>query len=77
MAEKIDKAMIARMNSIGESIESRLPEGHGFFVLVFPFVKGENVRANYCSNGDREGVLNAMKEFLIECGHGEDWMKHI
>ena len=53
-------------------------------LLTFPFdspdpfdAKSKKKIANYVSNANREDVLNAMKEFLIRCGHEEDWMKDI
>jgi len=63
------------MQDIAKDVKERIPEGHGFFVLVYPF-EGFDGRANYVSNGKREDVINSMKEFIIKCGHGEDWMKH-
>jgi len=72
-----DEAVVKeKMQELGKSIASQIPNGFGFFVFVFPFDK-EDSRSNYCSNGTREDVLKMMKEFLIKAGHKEDWMKHI
>lgn len=65
-----------RMQDIAHAVNERLPDGYGFMVLVFPFNSSEG-RANYVSNGKREDVVNAMKEWLIKAGHDEDWMKHL
>jgi len=65
------------MRDIGHAVKERIPEGFGFFVLVFPFDGPDKGRANYISNGQRQDVINAMKEFLIRCGAAEDWMKHL
>lgn len=64
-----------KMKDIGNAVKRRLPEDFGFFVLVFPF--NDTGRANYISNGNREDVINSMKEFLIRCGHKDDWAKDI
>lgn len=64
------------MNDIGQAVNERIPDGFGFFVMVFPF-ENDDGRANYVSNGKREDVVNAMKEFIIRAGAEEDWMKHI
>lgn len=66
----------SKMQVISKDIDKHLPEGFGFFVLVFPFGTGEG-GTNYASNGQREQVIKLMKEFIIKCGHGEDWMKHL
>ena len=65
-----------RMQDIAHAVNERIPDGYGFMVLVFPF-GGKDGRANYVSNGRREDVVNAMKEWLIKAGHAEDWMKHL
>ena len=76
MNEEKDKEVRQTMQRIGKAVESQIPDGYGFFVLVFPFNDSKG-RANYCSNGKREDVLNTMKEFLVQAGHKEDWMMHI
>ena len=63
------------MQDIACDIKKHLPEGIGFFVMIFPFNGGG--RSNYCSNGQRKDVIKCMKEFIIKAGHGEDWMKHL
>ncbi len=64
-----------KMQDIGKSVLRHLPEGYGFFVLVYP--PGTGGEANYVSNSSREDVINVMKEFLIKCGHKEDWIEHL
>lgn len=64
------------LREIAYDIEKHLPEGVGFFVMVFPF-NGVDGRTNYCSNGQRKDVLNCMKEFIIRSGAEENWMKHL
>ncbi len=65
-----------RMQDIGHAIDERIPEGWGFLVMVFPF-EGHEGGANYTSTADRKDAIHLMKEFLIKCGAGEDWMMHI
>lgn len=71
-----DSSVKDSMQGIGKVIESKLPKEFGFFVFVFPF-NSQDGRSNYCSNAERKDVINAMKEFLIQGGHEEDWMKHL
>ena len=64
------------MQLIAKTVKEQLPQGFGFFIMVFPFGDVEG-RANYVSDGNREDVIKMMKEFIIRCGYEEDWMKHI
>ena len=66
-----------RLNDIAHAVNERLPEGFGFFVLVFPFGEHNGARANYVSNASRADIVNVMKEFLIRSGAGEDWLKNL
>ena len=76
MADDKDQDTRQSMQKIGETVKAQIPEGYGFFVFVFPF-NNDKGRANYCSNGKREDVINTLKAFLIQAGHNDDWMKHI
>lgn len=58
-------------------IESKLPDNHGFILLVIPYGEGENRRLTYISSMERESTINAMKEWLIKASGPEEWMKHI
>ena len=60
-----------------KAIEDRLPDNHGFILLISPFGDGENQRVVYTSNVRREDAINLLKEFLIKAGGEEEWMKHI
>ena len=64
------------MQDIAKTVDSKLPDGFGFFIFVYPFNRTDG-RANYISNGNREDVIKSMKEFIIKAGHEEDWMKHL
>jgi hypothetical protein len=50
------------MDVIGSSVEELLPEGYGFFVLVFEF--GKDGAGNYVSNASWEDVQKAMRHLL-------------
>lgn len=50
------------MNKLAEFINSQLPSGYGFTLLVFTF--GESGFMNYISNAHREDVKKALKEYL-------------
>ena len=64
------------MQDLAKSVNEKLPKGFSFFLLVAPNGQG-NGRANYVSTMERKSALNSMKEFIIRCGHEEDWMKHL
>jgi len=68
--------MRKKILEVAETIKKMIPSGFGFFVIVFPFGDSKG-RANYTSNAKREDIIKCMKEFLIQSGHEEDWMKHI
>lgn len=60
-----------------KEVEARLPDNHGFVLLVAPFGEGEGQRMVYTSNVRREDAINLLKEFLIKASGEEEWMKHI
>lgn len=77
---KANKAMNdtkERMQDIGHAVDERIPEGFGFFVMVFPLNEPNGGRANYLSSCNRKDVIKCMKEFLFRCGEHENWMKDI
>ena len=49
---------------LAREIENQLPDGIGFCLLLFPFNNENGGRMTYVSNGNREDVANAMKEWL-------------
>jgi hypothetical protein len=65
------------LREAAEAAKAKLPDKYGFILLAFPFNNEGDGRLVYISNAQREQVLNAMKEFIVRCGAGEDWMKHI
>jgi hypothetical protein len=52
------------MNGIAAAIDSELPDGFGFVLLVFNF--GEGGFMNYISNADRADVVRSMREFIAK-----------
>jgi len=59
-----------------EAVHDKLPDHHGFILMAVPFEGGDG-RLKYISSLKREDAITVLKEWLINCGHKEDWMKHI
>jgi hypothetical protein len=58
------------MQNLGRFLDEALPQGWGFFLMVFPFNDAPG-RMNYVSNSNREDVLKLMKEFITKTeAHG-------
>jgi hypothetical protein len=58
-------------------VESKLPDNHGFILLVAPYGDGENRRLAYISTMQRADAIKLLKEWLIKASGEEEWMKHI
>lgn len=58
-------------------IEAKLPDNHGFLLLVAPFGEGDDKRLVYISSMERASAIALLKEWLLKAGAAEDWMKHI
>lgn len=54
-------------NTFASVIDSMLPAGKGFALLIFDF--GENGHMNWISNAEREDMIKAMKEFVARHEH--------
>ena len=67
----------SELNSLASHIDRCLPKGMGFFLLVAPTGDVPDRRSQYVSNCSRKDIINVMKEWLIQCGHEEDWMKDV
>lgn len=65
------------LTALGAEIKSKLPDNHGFILFVVPFGESPGNFLRYISDCKREDAINALKEWLIKCGGGEDWMRHI
>lgn len=54
-------------NDLAKMIEQNIPKEYGFCLLIFPFGEVENIEDNrmqYISNGNREDIVKAMKEWI-------------
>src|SRR4029077_4314388 len=51
-----------QMRDLGERIGEGLPPGYGFLLMIFNFGEGGNMF--YISNGEREDMMKAMREFI-------------
>jgi len=63
------------LREIAKLVEAKLPDNHGFIVFAFPF--GGGGRMFYMSNAQRADAVAALKEWLIQAGGEEEWLKHI
>lgn len=64
------------LKKAAKAVDDCMPDHHGFLLLAVP-LQGGDQRVKYISNIKREDAINLLKEFLISCGHEEDWMKHL
>ena len=68
-----------QLNAIAHAVDGMLPDNYGFILLAFPFTGTGGPEGDICryvSNARREDAVNAIKEWLIHCGHKDDWIKH-
>jgi hypothetical protein len=65
------------LKEAARTVEAKLPDNHGFILLVAPFGEGENNRLTYISSMQRADAVNLLKEWLIKASGEEEWMKHI
>lgn len=65
-----------KLQILASMIKHQLPKGHGFILLTFPFEGSQDNIIQYVSNGQREDVIKALKEFLLtQCD--DEWLSHI
>lgn len=65
------------LKTAAKAVEDKLPDNHGFILLVALFGDADGRRLVYISSMERTTAIAAMKEWLIKAGAAEDWMKHI
>lgn len=65
------------LKEAARAVEAKLPDNHGFILLVAPFGDGPDNRLTYIASMRREDAINVLKEFLLKAGAAEEWMKHI
>lgn len=51
-------------NDLARMVEQNIPKEYGFCLLLFPFGEGDDNRMQYISNGNREDIVKAMKEWI-------------
>ena len=61
----------------GKAVESKLPDNHGFILMVIPFEGSGDNRLRYVSSIHREQALKVVKKWLYHNGEKENWMEHI
>jgi hypothetical protein len=59
------------------AVEAKLPDSHGFILLVAPYLSGGDQRLIYISSMRREDAIEVLKEWLIKANGPEEWMRHI
>jgi hypothetical protein len=65
------------LQKAAEAIEAKLPDNHGFILLVALSGQGDQNRLAYISSLKREDAINVLKEWLIQASGEEEWMKHL
>lgn len=63
-------------NDLALMVEKNIPKEYGFCLLLFPFGEGEDNRMQYISNGNREDIVNAMKEWIKKT-EGDNFGKNV
>ena len=72
--EEADQYTQRKMQGLARYVKTELPRGWGFVIMAFPFNEPLS-RMNYVSNGRREDIIPALKEFIKKTEDG--WGKHI
>lgn len=65
------------LKEAAKAVNAKLPDNHGFILLVAPYGEGGNNRLTYISSMRREDAINVLKEWLIKASGKEEWMKHL
>jgi hypothetical protein len=65
------------LKEAARAVNAKLPDNHGFILLVAPYGEGENNRLAYISSMTRETAIAALKEWLIKASGEKKWMKHL
>ena len=63
------------MRRIGDAIKKELPDGIGFFTVIFPFNNGEAGgvgRGNYISTGHRPDMIKLLRETAYRLERNQD-----
>jgi len=65
------------LKEAARAVEAKLPDNHGFILLVAPFGEGDDHRLTYISSMQRKDAVSLLKEWLIKASGPEEWMRHI
>lgn len=65
------------LKEAARAVNAKLPDNHGFILLVAEYGDREGRRLRYISSMDRESAINCLKEWLIKSSGPEEWMTHI
>jgi len=57
----------AKLKYIGDLLQSTMPKGFGFALLIFSWGKGGSMF--YASNAERKELMEAMREFIQKFEH--------
>ena len=75
---ELQETIKTKMQNIGNDVNTQIPEGFGFAVLIFPFGEQYQGELMYVSNANRLDIVNVMKEFIekTEENYGNDTGKY-
>lgn len=65
------------LKEAARAVEAKLPDNHGFILLVAPFGEGPDNRITYISSMQRLDAINLLREWLIRASGEEEWMRHL
>lgn len=60
-----------------KAVHAKLPDNHGFILLVIEHGDARGKRLRYMSSLERGSAIQALKRWLFEQGEEENWIKHI
>lgn len=61
---------------LAKTISERLPDNHGFVLLVTPTDTPEPF-VHYTASVERKSAIQILRSILFHWGEGENWMRHI
>ena len=67
----------SQMKHLCQIVDEFLPNKHGFIIFTFPTGDAPDRRTRYSSNCSRKDTVNLIKEWMIERGYDEDWMRDV
>jgi hypothetical protein len=61
----VEEEVVVKLNALGRLLKDETPEGWGFTLLMFRIGEGEGHRMNYLSSANRDDMLKALKELVV------------